>query len=119
MAWLEALGESDEVFALRPARRPGVAGFPEAIPPALEAVRARGTAVVRILVARAEAARVRLVMAHTLAEESASTAVLRRCDFRRVGEVVDADGVPVWRWELPLDLSPDGPAPGREGGDPP
>ena len=40
-----------------------------------------------------------LVRAHTLPEANASTRVLANCGFRRVGEVVDPDDGPVWRWE--------------------
>ena len=42
---------------------------------------------------------VRLVCAHTLPFESPSTSVLRKCGFERVGEVVDPEDGPVWRWE--------------------
>ena len=43
---------------------------------------------------------VRLVIAHTLPENNASTDVLRRAGFRHVGEVQDPDDGLVWRWEL-------------------
>ena len=43
--------------------------------------------------------RVLLVRAHTLPESNASTRVLTKCGFRRVGQVVDPDDGPVWRWE--------------------
>jgi hypothetical protein len=39
------------------------------------------------------------VVAHTLAEESASTTVLERCGFVRVGELVDETEGRIWRWE--------------------
>lgn len=42
---------------------------------------------------------VRAVWAHTLPEENASTRVLAKCGFRRIGEVVDPEDGPVWRWE--------------------
>lgn len=58
------------------------------------------TAVVQTLIRRGHTTGVRLVRAHTLAEESASTSVLRRCGFRKVGEFVDADEGRVWRWEF-------------------
>jgi [ribosomal protein S5]-alanine N-acetyltransferase len=48
--------------------------------------------------ARADA-RVRQVRAHTLPEPNASTRVLTKCEFERVGEVVDPDDGLVWRWE--------------------
>lgn len=42
---------------------------------------------------------VRLVRAHTLPEPTASTRVLTKCGFRRVGEVIDHEDGLVWRWE--------------------
>ena len=42
---------------------------------------------------------VRLVRAHTLPEPNASTRVLTKAGFRNVGEVVDPEDGPVWRWE--------------------
>jgi RimJ/RimL family protein N-acetyltransferase len=42
---------------------------------------------------------VQLVRAHTLPAANASTRVLAKCGFRHVGEVVDPDDGPVWRWE--------------------
>jgi RimJ/RimL family protein N-acetyltransferase len=45
--------------------------------------------------------RVRLIRAHTLPEPNASTRVLRKCGFLNVGEVVDPEDGPVWRWERP------------------
>lgn len=46
-----------------------------------------------------ESGRVRLVLAHTLPEESASTRVLTKCGFENVGEAMDPDDGLVWRWE--------------------
>jgi RimJ/RimL family protein N-acetyltransferase len=43
--------------------------------------------------------RVTLVRAHTLPEPNASTRVLTKCGFAFVGDVVDPDDGPVWRWE--------------------
>jgi RimJ/RimL family protein N-acetyltransferase len=43
--------------------------------------------------------RVRVVRAHTLPEVNASTKVLAKCGFMRVGEVVDPEDGLVWRWE--------------------
>jgi RimJ/RimL family protein N-acetyltransferase len=62
------------------------------------------TAVVEELVRRARSAGVRVVTAHTLAEENASTAVLRKSGFSRTGQLHDADG-DVWRWERTLAAS--------------
>lgn len=67
--------------------------------------RGRGiaTAAVEELLAMARESGVRLVVAHTLPEESPSTSVLTRAGFSRVGVVPDPDGGVdgmVWRWEL-------------------
>jgi len=43
--------------------------------------------------------RVRLLRAHTLPEPNASTHVLRKCGFGHLGEVIDPEDGPVWRWE--------------------
>jgi [ribosomal protein S5]-alanine N-acetyltransferase len=42
--------------------------------------------------------RVMRVEAHTLAEENASTSVLRKCGFRRVGSAEDEEQGIVWKW---------------------
>jgi ribosomal-protein-alanine N-acetyltransferase len=54
--------------------------------------------------ARADHA-VRVVRAHTLAEENASTRVLGKCGFRRVGQVEDPEDGVVWRWEYSGDAA--------------
>ncbi len=41
-----------------------------------------------------------VVRAHTLPEANASTRVLTKCGFRRIGEVIDPDDGLVWRWEM-------------------
>jgi [ribosomal protein S5]-alanine N-acetyltransferase len=48
-----------------------------------------------------ESGQVRAVRAHTLPKSSASVRVLTKCGFRQVGEVLDPDDGPVWRWETP------------------
>jgi [ribosomal protein S5]-alanine N-acetyltransferase len=45
-------------------------------------------------------AEVKLVQAHTLAEENASTGVLRKCGMKWMGEVNDPNDGLVWRWEI-------------------
>ena len=66
-------------------------------------VDARGTGVARdvaaalIDIARQEG--VRVVRAHTLPEENASTRVLLANGFSKSGDVVDPEDGPVWRWE--------------------
>jgi RimJ/RimL family protein N-acetyltransferase len=62
------------------------------------------TAVVAELVGRARSAGVALVTAHTLAEDNASTAVLRKCGFAQTDQLHDPDG-DIWRWERALDRS--------------
>jgi [ribosomal protein S5]-alanine N-acetyltransferase len=75
-------GEVELGYAVAPARqRRGIA-----------------TSVVGQLVARARAAGVRTVTAHTLAEENASTAVLRKGGFVRTAQLCES-GTDVWRWE--------------------
>jgi ribosomal-protein-alanine N-acetyltransferase len=43
--------------------------------------------------------KVRVVRAHTRPEPNASTRVLAKCGFRRIGEVIDPEDGLVWRWE--------------------
>jgi RimJ/RimL family protein N-acetyltransferase len=50
--------------------------------------------------------KVRVVRAHTLPEPNASTRVLTKCGFRRIGEVVDPEDGLVWRWEKDDEASP-------------
>lgn len=59
--------------------------------------------------------KVRLVRAHTRPEPNASTRVLAKCGFRRVGEVIDPEDGFVWRWEKDFDApaEPDATADGR------
>jgi RimJ/RimL family protein N-acetyltransferase len=67
-----------------------------------EAHRCRGyaTEVAAALVAYAFASgQVRRVCAHTLPQPNASTRVLTKCGFERVGEVLDPEDGLVWRWE--------------------
>lgn len=42
---------------------------------------------------------VQCVLAHTLPVANASTHVLTKCGFTRVGDVIDPDDGPAWRWE--------------------
>ncbi len=65
--------------------------------------RGLATAAVRVMIERARAAGVRVVVAHTLAEPNPSTSVLTRCGFARASALVDENlGSEVWRWELHL-----------------
>lgn len=46
-----------------------------------------------------QSGKVRRVRAHTRPEPNASTRVLTKCGFQRVGEVIDPEDGLVWRWE--------------------
>jgi ribosomal-protein-alanine N-acetyltransferase len=58
------------------------------------------TEAAQALIAYAEAdERVRAICAHTLPQRNASTRILEKCSFRRMGEINHpSDGV-IWRWE--------------------
>ncbi|HEX4638283.1 MAG TPA: GNAT family N-acetyltransferase [Chthoniobacterales bacterium] len=44
--------------------------------------------------------RVKKICAHTLAEPNASTRVLEKCGFKKVGDAIDPENnLSVWRWE--------------------
>ena len=44
--------------------------------------------------------RVKRIRAHTLAQTNASTRVLEKCGFAKIGETIDPEEqIPVWRWE--------------------
>lgn len=45
---------------------------------------------------------VRTVRAHTLPERNASGRILTKLGFRHVGEVLDPEDGPVWRWDWPV-----------------
>ena len=44
--------------------------------------------------------RVKLIIAHTLGRDNASTKVLQKCGFEKVREINDPDDGLIWRWEL-------------------
>ena len=48
---------------------------------------------------------VRLARAHTLAQRNASTRVLAKCGFTFLGEFIDPEDGPVWRWEKAVPLT--------------
>jgi [ribosomal protein S5]-alanine N-acetyltransferase len=62
--------------------------------------RGHASSAVAQLVARAVARGVRLVSAHTLAEENPSTRILTRAGFAMTEVVPDEELGTVWRWEL-------------------
>jgi [ribosomal protein S5]-alanine N-acetyltransferase len=49
--------------------------------------------------------RVRLVRAHTQPTPNASTRVLAKCGFERIGDVVDPEDGLVWQWERARELA--------------
>ena len=79
----------------------GVAELGYSVAPAR---RGRGiaTAVVLELLARGRRAGLVEAVAHTLPERSPSTSVLARCGFTKVGDSVDPQDGPVWRWTIRL-----------------
>lgn len=50
--------------------------------------------------------RVRIVQAHTLAQENPSAKLLRQLGMRKVDELTDADDGFIWRWQLNQPLAP-------------
>jgi hypothetical protein len=42
---------------------------------------------------------VKLIRAHTLPQINASTRILTKCGFDRIGEMIDPEDGLVWRWE--------------------
>ena len=65
------------------------------------------TAMARRLIALAGAPPpARTVRAHTLPERNASVSILEKLGFVHLGEVVDPDDGPVWRWERGPDSPP-------------
>jgi ribosomal-protein-alanine N-acetyltransferase len=78
----------------------GVAEISYGIVPAYEG-RGYATEVAQALVAYAfHTGGVTRVRAHTLPTPNASTRVLEKCGFQRLGQVIDPEDGPVWRWEL-------------------
>lgn len=60
--------------------------------------------------------KVRVIRAHTRPELNASTRVLAKCGFQRVGEVIDPEDGLVWRWEKGTEAAAEpGAAPARDG----
>ncbi|WP_345381305.1 GNAT family protein [Pseudonocardia yuanmonensis] len=64
--------------------------------------RGHATAAAAAWIASARARGATRVIAHTLAEEGPSTAVLRRCGLTRVAQLQDPEDGPLWRWEIGL-----------------
>ncbi len=69
--------------------------------------RGYATAMAALLTARAGAPPpVRTVRAHTLPERNASARILEKLGFAHLGQVVDPEDGPVWRWERAPGPSP-------------
>ena len=63
--------------------------------------RGYATEAARALVAFAQGdSRVRTICAHTLPERNASTRVLEKCGFERIGEVTHPTDGLIWRWQI-------------------
>lgn len=78
----------------------GVVEFGYAIAPG-ERGKGYATAAAQAMIGRAFAApEISAVMAHTLAAENASTAILRKLGFAKVDELIDPEDGPVWSWRL-------------------
>ena len=85
-----------------PPDRHGVAEIAYGIAPAYQS-RGYATEAAKALIDFATSDnRVVTIRAHTLAERNASTRVLEKCGFKKIGDTVDPEnGVAVWRWERP------------------
>lgn len=59
----------------------------------------RGYATAMAEALRRRASPARVVRAHTSPERNASVRVLEKLGFRHLGEVIDPEDGPVWRWE--------------------
>ena len=69
--------------------------------------RGYATAMAALLTSRAGAAPpARTVRAHTLRERNASVRILEKLGFAHLGEIVDPEDGPVWRWERAPGSSP-------------
>lgn len=82
--------------------RPDAAGMVEAaygIVPAWQGKGCATTALGKLIAFASDDDRVRLLRAHTLPENNASTRVLTKNGFTKLGEVIDPEDGRVWRWE--------------------
>ena len=72
--------------------------------------RGHATAMARELIALARSTNPAVtVIAHTLPEVNASTSILQKVGFEKVGLVDDPSDGAVWRWTLPEPAKPSGP----------
>jgi [ribosomal protein S5]-alanine N-acetyltransferase len=51
-----------------------------------------------------ESRHIRTIRAHTLPETNASTRVLQKCRFKKIGEVRDPENNLVWQWEKTVEM---------------
>jgi RimJ/RimL family protein N-acetyltransferase len=68
--------------------------------------RGYATEVAQALIEFAQANGLTELCAHTLPEENASTRVLEKCGFQKIGEVVDSESQAVWKWSRGLRKMP-------------
>ena len=97
--------EGGEVIGSASFKGPPIDGAAEvayAIVPAWQGKGFATAALEKLIVFAAADGRARLLRAHTLPENNASTRVLTKNGFTKTGEVVDPDDGPVWRWERSL-----------------
>ena len=92
----EAIGSA----GYKGAPRDGAVEIGYSVAPAWQGRGIAREAAARLAAAAFEDARVERVLAHTLAQENASVRLLRALDFRFVGDVLDPDDGPLWKWEL-------------------
>ncbi len=98
--------EVDEVIGTAGFKGPPVDGAAEvayAIVPAWQGKGYATAALGKLIAFAADDSRVCVLRAHTLPEKNASTRVLAKNGFTKVGEAVDPEDGPVWRWERNLD----------------
>ncbi|MFK7904543.1 MAG: GNAT family N-acetyltransferase [Chitinophagales bacterium] len=82
---------------------PSEAGMVEIGYEVAEIYRNRGlaTEIAKLLVQQAfEDDKVKIIQAHTIEEANASTRVLEKCGFKKVGSFEDEEEGLVWKWEL-------------------
>ena len=48
---------------------------------------------------------IKMVIAHTLPKQSASTSVLTKCGMKKMGQLVDPDEGPIWQWRIERNLT--------------
>jgi RimJ/RimL family protein N-acetyltransferase len=77
----------------------GVVEIAYSIAPAYEGKGSATEAAAALVEFATQSGRVNIVRAHTVPEVNASTHVLEKCGFEKIGEVSDHENILVWRWE--------------------